>query len=414
MSEKLLITSPNWPATYARRAASMQSSPIRALMTFLNKPEIISLAGGLPAPETFPKYEMVMAILRVITDPGQLYTAWQYAPTQGYDKLRQFLAEKVGKYGVPATASNILLTNGSQQALDLIGKVWVDEKTVILTERPTYLGALQAWNSYEGKFITAPMDANGLITDELPVIIEKYHPKFIYVVPNFHNPGGVCMSLERREKLVEIAQKYNLFIVEDDPYGDIRFEGEHITPIVSLAKERTFYLCTFSKTLAPGARTGWVIAPEEAIKKLVQAKEGADLFSSWVLQMMVYEICASGMLPDHVKRSRDLYRERRDAMLSALEKYAPEGVSWTHPEGGLFLWLTVPEKINVPEFFKIAVDQKVAFIPGVAFYPVEVSSSEQHKDSRRTMRLNFSLCPPEKIEEGIKRLMSAVKQELAA
>jgi 2-aminoadipate transaminase len=384
----------------------MKNSAIRDLFKYLGIPGIISFAGGLPAPETFPKWRLFLAMSKVLLNPKKLYTAWQYGPTEGYKPLREHLAKKVNKYGVPAEAGNILLTCGSQQALDLIGKIFVDENTVILTEQPTYLGALQAWDSYGAKYCTVPMDENGIMVDLLPEIIEKYHPKFMYVIPNFHNPAGVCMSLERREKIVEIAEKYDMFIVEDDPYGDIRFEGEHITPIVSLAKERTLYLCTFSKTLAPGVRTGWVVAPKEAILKLVQAKQGADLFSSMVLQMTVSEFCESGRLPDHVKNTRALYRGRRDTMVNALKKYAPKGVTWTHPSGGLFLWLTVPDKINVPEFFHIAIEQKVAFVPGRAFYPYEIP------ESLHTMRLNFSLCKSETIDEGIKLLCETIEKEL--
>lgn len=409
MTEKTIVTAPNWPSRFTPRALRQKSSPIRALFKYLKEPGLTSFAGGLPAPETFPKWELLFAAVRVLSDPETLYDAWQYAPTQGYPPLRKFLAEKVNKYGVPATPENIILTSGSQQALDLIGRVFVDEDTTVLTCRPTYLGALQAW-AHAGKYITVPIDKDGMMVDEIPELIEKYHPKFIYAIPNFHNPGGVCMSLERRIKLVEIAEKYDLFIVEDDPYGDIRFEGEHIAPIVSLAPERVLYLCTFSKTLAPGIRTGWVVGPEEVIAKLVQSKEGADLCPSWVLHMIASKICESGMLPGHVKSTRALYAVRRDVMIRALEKYAPQGVTWTHPSGGLFLWLTVPDKINVPEFFHVAIAQKVAFVPGDAFYPPETPEREERL---HTMRLNFSLCKPEMIDAGIKLLCEAIEKELA-
>ena len=408
MAEKIIITAPDWPSKFTEQALGQLSSPIRALFKYLKEPGLISFAGGLPAPETFPKWRLGLAAFRVLANPKKLYDAWQYAQTQGYLPLRIFLAKKVNRYGVSAEEKNILLTNGSQQALDLIGRVFVDKNTIIMTERPTYLGALQSW-AHAGKYVTVPMDKNGIIVDDLPSLIEEHHPKFIYVIPNFHNPGGVCMSLERRIKLVEIAEKYDLFIVEDDPYGDIRFEGKHIAPIVSLAKERTIYLCTFSKTLAPGIRTGWVVAPQEVIAKLVQSKEGADLCSSPVLQMIAAELCESGMLPGHVKKSRALYALRRDAMVHALEKYAPPGVTWTHPSGGLFLWLTVPNSINVPEFFHFCIDKKVAFVPGNAFYPPEIPEREERL---HTMRLNFSLCNPETIDAGIKTLCETIKEEL--
>lgn len=409
MTVKTIITEPDWPSNFTPRALKQKSSPIRALLSYLKKPGIISFAGGLPAPETFPKWELLAAAVRVLADPETLYEAWQYAPTQGYPPLRKFLAEKVNKYGVPAEEKNIILTSGSQQALDLIGRVFIDEDTTVLTERPTYLGALQAW-AHAGKYITVPLDENGMMVDLLPALIEEHHPKFIYAIPNFHNPGGVCMSLERRIKLVEIAEKYDLFIVEDDPYGDIRFEGEHIAPIVSFAKERVLYLCTFSKTLAPGIRTGWVVGPEEVIAKLVQSKEGADLCPSWVLHMIASKICESGMLPGHVKTTRARYAVQRDVMVNAFQKYAPPGVAWSHPVGGLFLWVTVPEKINMPEFFHRCIDKKVAFVPGDAFYPPETPEREERLHSAR---FNFSLCKPEIIDAGIKTFCDLVREELA-
>jgi len=418
MSEKsLVVTAPNWPSKFADRVKYMGESPIRALMKFLGDPTIISFAGGLPSPNTFPKWEILVAFMQILSDPKRVISALQYGPTEGYRPLREQLAEKVGRYGVPATADNILLTCGSQQALYLIGKIFIDENTIVCTERPTYLGAVQAYDSHGAKYCTVPMDENGMIVDQLPKVIETYHPKFIYAIPNFHNPGGVCMSLERRIKLVEIAEKYDLFIVEDDPYGDLRFEGEHITPIISLAKERTINLGTFSKTLSPGLRTGWVVAPEKLIPELAKAKQGADLFSSLLLQMAVSAILESGILPEHVKKSRALYSERRDAMLSTLDKYMPKEVTWTHPEGGLFLWLTVPEKINVREFFETARKEGVAFIPGYGFYPREVSPEgellPERPEANATMRLNFSAETPERIKEGIEKLAGLIVVELA-
>jgi len=424
MAEKNIITSPNWESKYADRAKGMKSSPIRALFKYLGDPNIISFAGGLPAPQTFP-YDLIREKSDAIfSDTKRRVEALQYGQTAGYKPLRQLLAEKVNKYGVPADAENVLLTCGSQQALDLIGKIFVDENTIIFVESPSYLGALQAFASYKGKFVVVPTDNDGMIVERLPAMIEKYHPKFIYTVSTFHNPAGVCMSFERRQKLVEILERYDLFCVEDDPYGELRYEGEHIMPIISLAKERVFYLCTFSKTLAPGLRTGYVIAPahtvqqlEEAkpleadtvIPKLNQGKEGADLYSSYLLQMIIADILDSGFFPEHIKKIRALYGERRNAMLEALVKEMPAGVTWTKPQGGLFLWLTTPDKIIVPEFFHTAIDEHVAFVPGDAFYPYP----EKVKESQHTMRLNFSAEPPEKIAEGIKRLGTALKKELA-
>jgi 2-aminoadipate transaminase len=370
-------------------------------------PDIISFAGGLPAPETFPVREFEEACAYVLRNEGAL--ALQYGATEGYGPLRQYLVERMQKYGVPAEESNILLTNGSQQALDLIGKVYVDRQTTVCTERPTYLGALQAWNAYEANYCSVPLDDNGMMVDKLPQVIERHKPKFIYVLPNFHNPAGVSLSEERRRQLVEIAIKYDIFIVEDDPYGELRFEGEDIVPLVTLAKERTIYLCTFSKTLAPGIRLGWIVAPQVVISKLVQAKQGADLHTSTFLQMVANDICQRGILRQHVKRIRSIYKERRDAMLDALIEFFPEEVKWTHPQGGLFLWIKTPSKVNTHDLFKTALAEKVAYVPGKSFY-----YDENDPEGTQTMRLNFSYCKPEIIAEGIHRLGKAIKKVLAA
>lgn len=395
-----------WDAVYAERTARMKSSAIRELLKLTSQPDVISFAGGLPAPEMFPVREFQEACDYVLRNEGP--QALQYGATEGYTPLKQYLVERMNKYGVPAEEPNILLTNGSQQALDLIGKVFVDSKMVVCTERPTYLGALQAWNAYEANYCTVPIDDEGMVVDELPKIIERHRPRFVYVLPNFHNPAGVSLSEARRRQLVEIAVKYDIFIVEDDPYGELRFEGEDIIPIVTLAKERTIYLCTFSKTLAPGIRLGWIVAPQVAISKLVQAKQGADLHTSTFLQMVANDICQRGILRQHVKRIRATYRERRDAMLDAMAEFFPEEVKWTHPQGGLFLWVKTPEKVNTLELFKMAVAEKVAYVPGNSFYP------DDDPEGLHTMRLNFSYCKPEVIVEGIRRLGNALKKALVA
>ncbi len=396
----------NWDNAYAKRTARLKSSAIRELLKLTADPAIISFAGGLPAPEMFPVREFQEACDYVLRNEGLL--ALQYGATEGYRPLKEYLVERMNKYGVPAEEDNILLTNGSQQALDLIGKVFVDSTMVVCTERPTYLGALQAWNAYEANYCTVPLDDKGMIVDDLPKIIEKHKPTFVYVLPNFHNPAGVSLSEERRHQLVEIAIKYDIFIVEDDPYGELRFEGEDVIPIVTLAKERTIYLCTFSKTLAPGLRLGWIVAPQVVISKLVQAKQGADLNTSPFVQMIANDICQRGILRQHVRRIRATYKERRDAMLDAMAEFFPQEVKWTHPQGGLFLWVKAPEKINTVDLFKTAVAEKVAYVPGTSFYP------DDDPEGQHTMRLNFSYCKPEVIVEGIRRLGTALKKAMMA
>jgi len=254
--------------------------------------------------------------------------------------------------------------------------------------------------------VTVPLDDDGMQVDLVEEVLKREPVRFIYVLPNFHNPAGTTLPLERRLRLVELAAKYGVFIVEDDPYGELRFEGEDITPIVVLHKENTIYLSTFSKTLSPGVRLGWLVAPEAVTAKLVQAKQGADLHTSTYVQMIVNDICQRGLLVSHVKRLRKVYRQRRDVMLAALEEHFPEGTSWTRPQGGLFLWARLPEGFDAGEFLKIAVkEEKVAFVPGFAFYP--------DGNGRNTLRLNFSNAQPDKIREGIARLGRAIKRELA-
>ena len=393
----------NWDEVYSSRMGKMTSSIIRDLLKVTMQPEVISFAGGLPAPELFPVREFREACAYVLEHDGQ--RALQYGPTEGFPPLKEYLAEKVRKYGVPAEPENILLTCGSQQALDLIGKVFIDPGDTILTEAPTYLGALQAWNAYAPRYVTVPLDQDGMRVDLLEDILKKEKPKFIYVLPNFHNPAGTTLARERRYKLVELAAKYGAFIVEDDPYGELRFEGEDIEPIISLHKENVIYLSTFSKTLAPGIRLGWMIAPERVIKKLVLAKQGADLHTSTFVQYVANDICQRGILKSHVKKIRKVYKERRDCMLEAMEEYFPEGLTWTKPQGGLFLFVWMPEHIDSEKLMHKALEEKVAFVPGYAFYP--------DGSGRNTFRLNFSCMGPDRIREGIRRLGNALKKEMA-
>ncbi len=395
----------NWEEVIADRMKEAKPSAIREILKVAQDPTVISFAGGLPAPELFPIREFREACEYVLTNSGQ--QALQYGPTEGYRPLKEWIAETVRKYGVPAVPENILLTNGSQQALDLVGKVFLNEGDAIITDEPTYLGAIQAWNPYRPKYITVPLDKQGTRVDKVEEVLKEHKDvKFIYVLPNFHNPAGTTLPLERREKLVEIAAKYSIFIIEDDPYGELRYEGEDLPPLISLHKENVIYLSTFSKTLAPGVRLGWIIAPEQVIRKLVIAKQGSDLHTSTFIQYIVYDICHRGILKPHVKKIRKVYRERRDVMLKAMEEHFPkEGFTWTHPEGGLFLFVWMPEELDSQKLFERAVKEAgVAFVPGSAFYP--------NGGGNNTMRLNFSCMPPERIKEGIKRLGRILKDEL--
>jgi len=401
-----------WEHRFAQRTSRMQSSAIRELLKLTAVPDIISFAGGLPAPEVFPIEKFKAACNKVLDECGEI--ALQYGTTEGYTPLREMISRHSTRIGIKIKPENVLITSGSQQALDLIGKILINPGDRILVEQPTYLGALQAWNAYGAEYVTVPSDEDGMITSELRNAL-RMGPKFIYVLPNFQNPSGTTLTLERRNELVEIAGEFGVPIIEDDPYGQLRFEGEHI-PSVALLDScqqpdnghytgNVIYLSTFSKILAPGIRLAWVIAPSEVIHKLVQAKQGADLHTATFNQAIAYEVGRSGFIDEHVKLIRTVYKERRDVMLASLEKHMPPGVSWTHPKGGLFLWASLPEPLNTVDIFEAAVKEKVAFVPGTSFYALG--------GGENTMRLNFSNSSPEKIEEGISRLGKVVKKQLA-
>jgi len=390
----------------------MKSSAIREILQVTQQPDVISFAGGMPAPELFPIEAFRQAADIVLSEQGT--QALQYSITQGYPPLRRFIVEKISRYGIAATEENVLVTSGSQQALDLIGEIFVDPGDIVLTEAPTYLGALQAFGAYQARFATVPIDDEGMLVERVPAAIRQSRPKFIYVLPNFQNPAGVTLSLARRQQLVDLAHQYGVPIVEDDPYGELRYEGDHLPPLVVLASHAegnscggVIYAGTFSKTLAPGLRLGWIVAPLAVIKLCVQAKQGADLHTSSFTQMIAYQVVREeGFFMEHVREIRQVYRERRDTMLAAMSKYFPPGVTWTRPQGGLFLWVTLPAELDVHVLLDKAIAQKVAFVPGTAFYP--------DGRGRNAMRLNFSNMPPARIEEGIRRLSQAIESEMIA
>jgi 2-aminoadipate transaminase len=400
-----LIARFQWEDYLSQRTDRMKSSVIRELLKLTERPEIISFAGGLPAPDFFPIREFQEACIHILQTEGQ--KALQYSSTEGYLPLREFLSSKMSKYRINVEPENIMMVNGSQQGLDLVGKLFINPFDCVLCSRPTYVGAIQAWNTYEAKFETVPLDADGMCVEEIPGLLEAgLRPKLVYVLPNFHNPAGTTLTVERRMRLVEIARQYDLVILEDDPYGELRFEGEDITPIFRLAPERTIYMSTFSKTLAPGIRLAWVVAPKPLIQRMVQAKQGADLHTGTFVQMIANDICQRGFLRQHVKDIVNAYRERRNVMLDALAEHWPDGSSWTNPKGGLFLWAETPEAIDTSEFFERAVAAEVAYVPGIAFYP-------NKEGGHHSMRLNFSYANPETINEGIYRLGHALKEAIA-
>jgi 2-aminoadipate transaminase len=405
-----------WAERFAQRTQRMGSSIIRELLKYTEKPDVISFAGGLPAPEVFPFEEVQCAADAVLQQQGRK-TALQYSPTEGYLPLRELLVRHMARYGIKVTPANVLITTGSQQGLDLIGRLFVNPGDRILTESPTYLGALQAWSAYQADYLPVPIDDDGLEVDKLEAQL-RGGPKFLYILPNFQNPAGVTLGLERRRRLVELANHYGAPIVEDDPYGQLRYEGEHLPPLVQVDAEyhrsgscdREFtgdvlYLSTLSKTLAPGLRVAWVVAPESVTSRLVQMKQGADLHSSTFCQMVAYEVAKDGFLDRHVKTIREVYGRRLMAMLSAFERHFPEDVQWTRPQGGLFLWVTLPQGFDSAELLKEALGrERVAFVPGTAFFP--------RGGGERTCRLNFSYMGEDMIDEGIRRLGTVIKRRL--
>jgi 2-aminoadipate transaminase len=405
-----------WTSRYALRTKGIKSSAIRELLKITQRPEIISFAGGLPAPEVFPiaRFREACQIVLETNGPASL----QYSATEGYEPLREMLAQNMARYGIRAKAENVLITSGSQQALDLIGKLLINLGDRVLLEAPTYLGALQAFNVYGPEYVSVPIDEDGLRTDLLESSLRS-GPKFMYILPNFQNPGGTTLSEGRRHELVLLADKYGIPIIEDDPYGQLRYEGDHLPSLLVIDRENlrrdngysignVIYLSTFSKTLAPGIRLGWMVAPPEVISKLVQLKQGADLHTSTFNQIVAYEVARDGFLDEHVKLIRQVYRERRDVMLQALQDFFPPEATWTHPKGGLFLWVTLPEGMDSEKLFDSALKENVAFVPGESFYAPNGHPPAPH------MRLNFSNAKPEQIREGIRRLSIAVKKQMQA
>ena len=401
-----------WEYRFANRTRQMGSSIIRELLKLTEQPDIISFGGGLPAPEVFPVQKFQEACNTVLETAAAL--ALQYSTTEGYRPLREMIAQRTTRLSVPVTPENIQITSGSQQALDFIGRIFINRGDHIIVENPTYLGALQAWNAYGAQYIPVPSDENGMITEELEKAL-RIGPKFIYILPNFQNPTGVTLSLERRKQLVELADRYGVPIVEDDPYGQLRFEGDHLPSIVSLDSKyrgcddcytgNVIYLSTFSKILAPGIRLAWVIAPEQVIQKLVQTKQAADLNTAAFNQMIAFEVGKDGFLEEHANVIRATYKERRDVMLEMMEEMFPPEVRWTRPQGGMFLWGILPGTMDSANVLKVAIERKVAFVPGEPFHP--------NGGGKNTMRLNFSYSNPETIREGITRLGRVLKESVA-
>jgi len=388
-----------WDTCYASRATRMAASEMREILKVVGHPGIISFAGGIPDSQLFPREEIVAAYHGILSDPVRSAAALQYAVSEGYQPLREWIAGYMGERGIECGPDNILITSGAQQALDFVGKLFIDKSSTVLTSTPTYLGALQAFNAYEPNYSPLPDGSNSSAP-----LSGSARACLGYVMPDFQNPTGLSLSLERRYALLDFAYAHQLPLIEDAAYEALRYDGDPLPSLLGLDVQRTgsiesaavIYCGTFSKTIVPGLRVGWIVAPSTVIRKLVLIKQAADLHSSQINQMVMYEV-AREVLNIRMGIIRNAYRERRDAMLNALVRHMPDGISWTKPQGGMFIWVTLPESIDTGVLFSRALaEAQVAFVPGRAFFP--------DRSVGNAFRLNFTLADAETIETGIHRL----------
>ena len=391
-----------WDEKFAARTQYMKRSTIREILKLTAQPDVISFAGGLPAPELFPIQRVQEATDMILAERGQ--ESLQYSTSEGMPELRDLIAKRLSDDYLIVKPENIVIVTGSQQALDLIGRVMLDEGDPIIAENPTYLGTLMAWKHYNLRYLPISTDDNGMIVSELEPLLQQ-QPKMIYAIPNFQNPQGVTMSTERRRALVKLLADYQMPLLEDNPYGELRYSGEAPPSLLSLDAQNlgkreldghVMYAGTFSKVLTPGLRVGWVAAPEPLIDKIVQAKQAADLHTSTLAQFITYEVARDGFIDHNLVQLKAVYRERRDVMLNAMAEHFPEGITWSKPDGGLFLMVTLPEGMDATDLLQEAIEHKVAFVPGADFH---IDGSGQN-----TFRLNYSNAKPERIVEGIRRL----------
>lgn len=387
----------------AERMSGMQASAVREILKVTQRPEVISFAGGLPAPELFPVDEISKVCTEVCAAEGR--KVLQYATTEGRPTLRAKIAERSNrKYKTNLKAENILITTGSQQNLDMAGKIFLDKGDVVLMESPTYLAAINAFKAYQPVFKEVPTDEKGMIPEELDKILAATpKAKLIYVIPDFQNPTGICWSLERRKAFMDVVNKYEIPVLEDNPYGELRYEGETLPSLQSMdTKDLVMDMGTFSKTFCPGLRIGWLAAPVKIMKEFVKVKQSADLHTSAFDQAIIDRYMDEFSLDEHVREINKLYKHRRDLLLNTMKETFTDGTTWTHPEGGLFLWLTFPEGVSARKVFDKCIEKNVAGVLGEFFYP--------NAKNDRHMRINYSNMPDDRIVEGVKRMAEALKE----
>ena len=393
---------------YAHRTSEMLSSEIRDLLDVTARPDIISMAGGLPYTQAFSPEILLKIVERVISE--DCASALQYGPTDGFAPLKHSIMEIMREEGTICFPEDILITHGGQQALELISKVFINPGDNIITEAPTYVGALNSFLSYQPRIQAIPMDEEGLLTDQLRGVMKKLHAegervKFIYTIPNFQNPAGITLSTKRRHDLLEIAREYDCLVIEDNPYGMLRFEGVPGPTLRSLDEERVVYLGTLSKIFSSGMRIGWAVAPHPILNKLLLAKQSADLCTSSFTQRIAHIYFSEEDWRSDVERLLTIYRERRNAMVAALDRHLSGLAEWTYPQGGLFVWVTLPKFIKTSEMLASAIDKKIAYVPGSGFFP--------YRGGENCMRLNYSYMDISLIQEGIKRLAKVIKREVS-
>ncbi|MDM5178690.1 PLP-dependent aminotransferase family protein [Massilia sp. DJPM01] len=385
---------------FSERASQLQSSFIREILKITQRPEIISFAGGLPSPATFPVEHMKAAFDKVLSENGKV--ALQYGPTDGYPLLREWIANSLSTTTCKILPEQVLMTSGSQQALDLLGKVLIDEGSRVLVETPSYLGALQAFSVYRPEFKSVATDEHGLVPSSIAAVAEG--ARLLYALPNFQNPTGRSLSIERRQELVETCARLGLPLIEDDPYGALSYKGEPFPKMLNMNPDGVIYMGSFSKVLTPGIRLGYVVAPLPLVRRLELAKQAADLHTAQLTQMVVYEVVKDGFLDQHIPTIRALYANQCQAMLDAIAEFFPSSVTWTKPEGGMFIWVTLPKHIDAMKLLDQAIAAKVAFVPGAPFYANEAETN--------TLRLSFVTVPPERIREGIAILGKLIAAQL--
>jgi 2-aminoadipate transaminase len=394
----------NYESLISKSCKNIPVSFVREILAVCDQPDFISFAGGLPNPTYFPVNQMKTAFEELMSTEGN--STLQYAESQGYYPLRQWICNWYNKrYSMDIAPENILITNGSQQALDMTGKLFINPGEPLMMEKPSYLGAIQAFSAYRPHFHQISLNPDGIDLDELEDTVLKTGARILYGIPNFQNPTGISYSREVRENLSILLDWHNLIFIEDDPYNEIRFEGDFLPPVFARNPERTIWCGSFSKMISPGIRAGWICAPQKLMPYLLRIKQAADLHTNNIVQRLIFRFLRDNDPEEHLRKVRLAYKVQKDAMIQAIQEYFPEGVTYTNPEGGMFIWATLPDRIDVDELVTKAIQEKVVFVPGKSFFTSEGGS--------QNIRLNYSNSSEETINEGIKKLGQLIRKMMS-